>query len=129
MPLTTEQATAALDAAVAKAGEMEIAISVAVVDQAGYPIAVKRMDGAAAPTSEIAIGKAKVSVLFGMPSGEFPGPIANALNGMQGWRLVFFQGAVPIRVDGELVGAIGGSGSSSENDAEAAQAGADALGG
>ena len=127
MALAHEQARTALEAAVAKAAEMKIDVSIAVVDVRGFPVALTRMDGAGGVTSEIAIGKAKVAAMFGRPSGERPAPIADALNGMNGWRLVFWQGAVPLQLDGELAGAIGASGSSSENDEVAAQAGADAL--
>jgi glc operon protein GlcG len=131
MPLNLEQAERAVSTAVAKAKEMGIALSIAVVDASGAPIALARMDGVRAFTAEVAIGKAKASAIFGAPSGRLaermPAAIAEAVNSTVGGRAVFWQGAVPIHSGGELAGAIGASGSTSENDEIAAQAGADAL--
>lgn len=132
MALSYEQAMKALDAALAKAAEMGIAVAVAVVDEKGFPVALGRMDGARYFTSETATGKAKASALFGNSSGRLaqnvPGAIAQAASEATGGRAIFWQGAVPIRIGAELVGAIGASGSTSENDEVVSQAGANALG-
>ena len=131
MALKTADADRAVRAAVEKATEMGISLAIAVVDQAGYPIAVTRMDGARGFTSDVAIGKAKVSALLGVPSARpaerMPAAIAHAINDSHGQRLVFWQGAVPITTNGETVGGIGASGSSSQNDEIAALAGAESL--
>ncbi|MGH2585143.1 MAG: GlcG/HbpS family heme-binding protein [Dehalococcoidia bacterium] len=131
MPLTYEQAERALEAAVAKAVEMSIAVAIAVVDDKGGPVALARMNGARYFTGEVAIGKAKASALFGNPSGRMaqniPPAIAGAVTEITGGRAIFWQGAVPIKSAGELVGAIGASGSTSENDEVVSQAGADAV--
>jgi uncharacterized protein GlcG (DUF336 family) len=131
MSLTFEQAERAIKAAVARAGEMGIALAVAVVDDKGGPVALARMDGARYFTGEVAIGKAKASALFGNPSGRMaqniPAAIANAVTDITGGRAIFWQGAVPIKAGNVLLGAIGASGSTSENDEIVSQAGADAV--
>jgi uncharacterized protein GlcG (DUF336 family) len=131
MPLSFEQADRALQAALTKAREMNITVSVAVVDDKGFPVALARMTGARAFTSDVAVGKAKASALFGNTSGRLaetmPAAIAQAVNQATGGRAIFWQGAVPLRVGEELVGAIGTSGSTSENDEIVSQAGADTL--
>lgn len=131
MSLSYEQSQKALSAALAKAGEMSIAVSIAVVDDKGFPAALVRMNGARPFTSDVAIGKAKTSALFGNTSGRvaqnMPAAIAQAINDGTGGRAVFWQGAVPIKAGDDVIGAIGVSGSTSENDEIVAQAGADAM--
>ena len=131
MSLSYEQSQKALSAALAKAGEMSIAVSIAVVDDKGFPAALVRMNGARPFTSDVAIGKAKTSALFGNTSGRvaqnMPAAIAQAVNDATGGRAVFWQGAVPIKAGDDVIGAIGVSGSTSENDEIVAQAGADAM--
>jgi glc operon protein GlcG len=124
-------AQAALGAAIEKAREMNIAVAVAVVDDKGAPVALGRMDGARYFTSEVAMGKAKASAMFGRPSGRLaenvPDPIKAGAANATGGHPIFWQGAVPIMVDGSVAGAIGASGSSSENDEVVSQAGVDAA--
>lgn len=131
MSLSYEQAERALQAALAKAKEMNITVSVAVVDDKGFPVALARMSGARAFTSDVAVGKAKASALFGDTSGRLaermPAAIAQAVNQATGGRAIFWQGAVPLKAGDAVVGAIGASGSTSENDEIVSQAGADAL--
>ena len=131
MPLTYEQAHRALEAALARAREMSVALSIAVVDEAGYPIALARMDGARPFTADVAVGKAKASAAFGGDSGTLaqrvPPAIAAAANQAIGGRAVFWQGAVPIKAGDQVLGAIGASGSTSENDEAVVRAGAEAL--
>ncbi len=131
MALTYEQAERALQGAMAKARELEANMTFAVVDARGLPVALGRMTGAGALTSDVAAGKARVSAYYGAPSGaiaeRMPASIQSSLVAQHGGRLIFWQGAVPIRDGDELVGAIGGSGSTSENDEVAAQAGVDAI--
>jgi uncharacterized protein GlcG (DUF336 family) len=68
MPLSLEQAERAVRAAIAKAKEMGITVTVAVVDDKGGPVALARMDGDRYFTGEVAIGKAKAAALFGNAS-------------------------------------------------------------
>ena len=124
-------AQAALKAALEKALEMNITVAVAVVDDKGAPVALGRMDGARYFTSEVAMGKAKASAMFGRPSGRLaenvPAPIQAGASNATGGHPIFWQGAVPIMVDGWVAGAIGASGSSSDNDEVVSQAGVDAA--
>ena len=131
MPLTLADAQRVAAAGVAKAESMGVKISVAVVDARGDLVALARMDGAGFFTSDVARGKAKVSASFGAPSAGFAEnaglPIFQLIDNLAGGGMVFFQGAVPLMKDGQLVGAVGGSGASSQQDEEAAQAAAAAL--
>jgi uncharacterized protein GlcG (DUF336 family) len=117
-----------IDAAIAKAEELKIAVVVAVIDEAGHLKAFCRMDGAALISVDVAQAKAYTS-LFGLPSGDLfnvlkgnPGVLA-ALPNMG--PILPVGGGLPVRVDGALVGAIGVSGGSVEQDIACAQAGLD----
>ena len=131
MALTYEQAEKALQAAMAKSRDLDAKMAFAVMDTGGRPIAIARMTGAGVQTSIVAQGKARVSATFGALSGataeRMPAGIQASLVAKSAGDLIFWQGAVPIRDGDELVGAIGASGSSAENDEIAAQAGVDAI--
>ena len=120
-----------IEAAVAKAAELKIAVVVAVIDEAGHLKAFRRMDNAALLSIEVAQNKA-YTALFGMPSHEifdrFKGnpAILAALPNIG--RLLPVGGGLPIRVDGGMVGAIGVSGGTAEQDITCAQAGLDVAG-
>jgi uncharacterized protein GlcG (DUF336 family) len=127
--ISLDQAHAAIAAAVAKAREINTKMDVAVVDAGGNLKAFVRMDGAWLGSIDIAIRKAKTARQFDMPTGELGklsqpgGPLWNieASNG----GLITFPGGVPIKAaDGTIIGAIGVSGSTVENDHAVAAAGA-----
>lgn len=126
-PLTLAAAQKIIDAAQKQATAMNLRVSIAVVDGRGDLIAVGRMSGANPATPDTAIGKAMMSAMFGQPSAAFAGrgstPFLQALNDSLGGRLRFFQGAVPIVVNGQVVGAVGASGATSQQDEEIAKAG------
>lgn len=132
--LSREGARAALDAALAKAEETNTQMNIAVVDSGGHLVSFERMDGAMLISSGIAQDKAySVIIGNGLPTSQW----VSALSGdpdpglMIGFphrdRLVVFGGGVPILIDGQVVGAVGVSGGSAEEDAIVAQAGADAV--
>ncbi|WP_307818015.1 GlcG/HbpS family heme-binding protein [Janibacter endophyticus] len=130
--LTLAGARAALDAALARAEEIDARMNVAVVDAGGTIVAFARMDGAFNLSGGIARDKAKTVVGFGgVPSaGLYEGlkdepAVRDGIANREG--VAAFGGGVPIVVDGELVGAVGASGGSAEEDTQVAQAGADAL--
>lgn len=127
--LTLAGARTALDAALAHAQEHDLLMNIAVVDSGGGLLAFARMDGAFVHSGPIAIDKARTTIGFG---GE---PTADLYTALAGEDAVIrgianrpgvaaFGGAVPVRVDDELVGAIGASGGSAQEDAEVAAAGA-----
>jgi uncharacterized protein GlcG (DUF336 family) len=89
------------------------------------------MDGARFYTADVARGKAMVSAIFGRPSATFAeragSPVMQSINQMHQGRLVFGQGAVPITRGEDVIGAVGVSGGSSQQDEDLANAGIAAL--
>ena len=132
--LTLSGARKALDAALAKAEAMGLRLCIAVTDTSGEPVATARMDGAPRLSAGIALNTAfTVAGFGGMSSGNWWDLIKDEPSLVHGIthtpRLIVFGGGVGIFTDGELIGAIGVSGGSADEDTEAAQAGADALAG
>ncbi|HEX8916499.1 MAG TPA: heme-binding protein [Humisphaera sp.] len=127
--ISLAQAMAALQAAQAKAGELNIKQNIAVVDAGGTLKAFARMDGAWLGSVDIAEKKARTARLFDMPTGELGklsqpgGPLYGIEVSNRG--LITFPGGIPLRsADGLVIGAIGVSGSTVENDHAVATAGA-----
>jgi glc operon protein GlcG len=112
----------------AEAAKNKWAVSIAIVDEGGYLLALQRMDGASAITAEVSLGKARTSAMTKRPSKFFEDRIKErpAFAGFPAGILI--QGGVPIVHDNECVGAIGVSGVQSQEDEQVAQAGASALG-
>ena len=132
MNITLEQA----EKIVVKAKEKSIAIdtkmNIAIVDGGANLVAFARMDGAWLGSLDISIKKAKTARYFDMNTGSIgelsqPGqPLFNIEHSNNG--LITFPGGVPIKnASGEIIGAIGVSGSSVENDHTVAEAGASAI--
>jgi len=131
--ISTEAAHKAIAAAEAKAAEMGVPMDIAIVDDSGVLKAFSRMDGAPLLSIQIAQDKAYTAVGFGMPTHGWHDfikddpPLADgAPEGID--RLVIFGGGYPIKVDDQLVGAIGVSGGHYSQDQEVAEAGLEALG-
>jgi uncharacterized protein GlcG (DUF336 family) len=98
-----------------------IAVAMAVCDRAGNLIAFARMDGAPLGATELAANKAHTAALWEMRTGEFqrstqPDGVDWGLNTSAGGRIVVYAGGVPVQVDGALVGAVGVSGGTGEQD-------------
>lgn len=92
-------------------------LAVAVVDRAGNLLAFARMDGAAIVTSDVAVGKARTAAFLKAPSKLFEDMINSGLPSMATTPgLLPLQGGIPVMLGGEVVGAVGVSGSSGEND-------------
>ncbi len=130
--LTLSGARAVLDAALAHAERIGVPVNVCVSDDAGHQILAARMDGAALLSATIAADKAyTVAAFLGIPTHQWFDLIKDEPSLREGIvhrdRLVIFGGGVAVIVDGELVGAIGVSGGSAEQDREIAEAGAAAL--
>jgi uncharacterized protein GlcG (DUF336 family) len=128
-----QQAQRILDEAVKKAEEIGTLMNIAVVDAGGNLKAFCRMDGAWLGSIDISIKKARTARFFDMNSGDIGamsqpgGPLYNIEVSNGG--LISFPGGIPLRGEGgEVVGGIGVSGSSVENDHTVAEAGAQALG-
>ena len=123
-----EQARRILDAGIAKAEEIGQPMNIAVADGGGNLVSHARMDGAWLGSIDIAIKKAKTARFFDMPTGEIgklsqPGGPLYQIEVSNG-GLITFPGGIPIKVGDTVVGAIGVSGSSVENDHAVAAAGA-----
>ncbi len=130
--LSLEQAQAAVAAAVKKSAELGCKMDVAVVDAGANLKAFARMDGAWLGSIDIAVKKARTARFFDMDSGEIGklsqpgGPLYQIEHSNGG--LISFPGGVPIRnAEGVVVGAIGVSGDTVENDHAVAAAGAAAA--
>ena len=129
MALTLAEANRMIQATIAKAEELNVTLSIAVCDAGGNLLAFSRMEGASAVTAIVAQGKAAASAGFGRASGTLQADslVIQAIIGAMGGRMLAARGAVPVYKDGELAGAIGGSGATAEQDEECAQVGAAAL--
>ena len=130
--ISLEQALLIVGKAIEKAKAIRTKMDIAVVDAGCNLKAFARMDGAWQGSIDIAIRKARTARFFDMPTGEIgklsqpEGPLYNIEHSNGG--LITFPGGVPIKTaDGTIIGAVGVSGSTVENDHEVAQAGADAV--
>ena len=129
--ITLTQAQALVEAAQQKAAEIDTLMDIAVVDAGGNLKAFARMDGAWLGSIDISIRKARTARYFDMNTGDIGalsqpgGPLYNIEVSNTG--LITFPGGIPLTLNGEIVGGIGVSGSSVENDHTVAEAGANAL--
>ena len=136
--LELAEARAMVAAAVAKADAIKVPETVCICDEGGYPLALERMDGARVTGPQIAWNKAFTAAchkrsthLFNTPPNgpALPGNEAFGIQWSFEGRFAVFVGGFPIVVDGAVVGGIGASGGSGEDDEAVASAGAVALGG
>jgi uncharacterized protein GlcG (DUF336 family) len=129
--LAYETAARMVATATAHAAENGWRIAVAVVDPFGHVIASGHMDGAAPPILEFATDKAYTAIL-GRTSLAFGERMAQLKSLELGLgtrdRLLVWEGGIPVRKDGELIGAIGVSGASGHEDAACARAAIEAEG-
>jgi glc operon protein GlcG len=127
--LTLAAARKMVDAAEAEALRNNWAGVIAVVDDGGWPILIERMDNAALLAGvELAPGKARTAALFRKPSQALEDAINNGRIAATTARgFVEMKGALPIVVDGQVIGAIGVSADTPDHDVQIAQAGLAAL--
>ena len=133
--ITAAQARTIIDAAMAKGEEMGFKpLSVVVLDAGGHVKAFQRADGAAPGRFGIAHGKAYGAVMLGMPGSaqmaraEAQPYFMAAVNGVYGGQVVPVPGGVLVKADGRVIGAVGVTGDTSDNDVVAAMAGLEAAG-
>ncbi|RZT97906.1 GlcG/HbpS family heme-binding protein [Rivibacter subsaxonicus] len=128
--VTLEQARKAVDAAIADAGKQGLPMAVAVVDTAGQLVAFERMNNTQTASTAVAQDKAVSAAMYRRPTKAFQDAVAG---GGAGTRVLSLRGAsaveggLPLVVEGKIIGAIGVSGATSEQDGVVAKAGADAL--
>lgn len=132
MNITLAQAEKAIAAAKIKAAALDTKMNIAIVDGGANLVAFARMDGAWLGSVDISIKKAKTARFFDMNSGVIGelsqpgGSLFNIEHSNNG--LISFPGGIPLKnADGEIIGAIGVSGSSVENDHAVADAGSSAI--
>ncbi|WP_299005978.1 heme-binding protein [uncultured Shewanella sp.] len=132
MNITLAQAEKLIAAAQAKSIELNTKMNIAIVDSGANLVAFARMDGAWLGSIDISLKKAKTARYFDMNTGNVGelsqpgGALYNIEHSNNG--LITFPGGVPIRdLDGNIIGAIGVSGSTVENDHRVAEAGAASL--
>ena len=131
--ITLEEARKIISAAEEKAGQMGQPMNIAVMDAGRNLLAFHRMDGAWVASTDIAIDKAFTSAGRGLTTrkiGEMaqPGQPLFGINTTNGGRIVIFAGGIPLMRNGEVIGAIGVSGGTVDEDEEVAEAGVAALG-
>lgn len=128
--ITVEPARKVAAAALAAAKQHHFTMAIAVVDTAGDLVYFERMDDTQVGSVDIAIGKARSAARFKRPTKAFQDQLAA---GDAGLRMLALQGAVPVAggmplvLGGKVIGAIGCSGGTSDDDNVCAQAGAAAL--
>src|SRR4051812_10406864 len=126
LPLEAAKQVAA--AAEKHARENKWNVCIAIVDDGGHLIYFQRMDGTQTGSVLVSERKAQTAIGFKRPSKTFEEGVAggrNVLLSLPGATPL--EGGIPLVVDGEMIGAIGVSGVTSQQDGQIAQAGADAL--
>ena len=126
--VTTETALRAVRGAVEQAAELGIKINVAVCDANGTQMAFLRMNGAYLHSISISEDKAYTAVSFGLPTSQWSQILSEHSDGVRLGlptrpRFVQFGGGLPICINGKVVGGIGVSGGSEEQDEECARFG------
>jgi glc operon protein GlcG len=123
--LTLGMAKKLVAAAEAEARKRGATVVIAVVDDGGQLILLERLDDTQVASVEVAIGKARTAAIFRRPSKVFEDQVKNgrvAALALPGATPL--QGGIPITVDGKVIGAIGASGNSPQEDEEIALSGA-----
>jgi len=130
--VTSEQARKIIDACLQKSEELNVKMNIAVVDSGTNLVAFNKMDGAWLGSIDIAQKKAKTARFFNMNSGEIgklsqPGGSLYNIEHSNGGLITFPGGVLLKNAEGEIIGAVGVSGSTVENDHTVAEAGANAI--
>ncbi len=126
--LTSADVKKMLQACEAKAAENKWGVAISIVDDGGYLLGFHRMDGVAAISAEVSVGKARTSAMTKRPSKFFEDRVKERPAFASFPAGLLIQGGVPVMHQNECVGAIGVSGVQSHEDEQVAQAGAAALG-
>src|SRR6266849_5250250 len=130
--LNLEHARSIIRRAEEKANSLGCPLNIAVVDAGGNLIAHARMDGARIGAIDIAINKAWSARAFDMETSELgrysqPGGPFFGIHASNGGRVMILAGGVPLRHANQVIGALGVSGGSDEQDSACARAGIEAL--
>jgi len=125
--MTMDKARLIVDAAVEKAKHIDQPMNIAIVDAGANLAAFIRMDGAWLGSIDIAINKAFTAKAFNISTLELggnsqPGGQFYGIHASNHGRVMIFAGGIPIKVHGQVVGAVGVSGGSGEQDQAVAEA-------
>ena len=126
--ITLERATALIAAGEAAARKEDLALAFAVVDAGGHLVALHRMDGAPWIAPEVAIGKAWTAAAYGLPSAAQGDKMAElhafsaAISAATGGRYTPQIGGLPITDGDAVIGAMGASGGTGQQDEDAVKA-------
>jgi glc operon protein GlcG len=129
-PIGVENAKKAAAAAIAEARKNNLNMAISIVDTAGYLVYFEKMDGTQTGSVNVSLDKARSAALFKRPTKAFQDIVAGGGEGLRILRLegaVPVDGGVPIIAEGKIVGAIGASGGTSDQDGQCARAGAAAI--
>ncbi len=130
MPIGLENAKKAAAAAIAEARKNGWLMAVAITDPSGELVYFAKMDGTQTGSVNVSISKSRSAALFKRPTKVFQDMLASGGAGVRVLaleRAVPIEGGVPLVINGEIVGGIGASGGSSDQDGVVAGAGAAAL--
>ena len=125
--LTSADAKKMMTACLAEAQKQKWNVTIAIVDDAGFPLLVERMDGCGPISAEVAVGKARTAALTRRPSKFFEDRVKDRPAFLSFPAGLLIQGGLPIMHQNECVGAIGVSGAQSHEDEQVAMAGVKAL--
>ncbi len=127
-PITLETAKKAAAAASAEARRNSFTMAIAVVDSGGALVYFEKIDGTQIASIDVALGKARSANAYKRPTKAFEDAVAGGRNAVLGLpHALPIEGGVPLLADGRIVGAIGVSGGSAQQDGQVATAGAAAL--
>lgn len=126
-PINIEDARRVVAAALAEATRQNLPMAVAVLDSGGHLVAFERADSTQLGSIRVAQEKARTAVEFRRASKAFEDAIVGGRNAVLGLGVMPIEGGVPLVRDGRIVGAIGVSGGTAQQDGVIAQAGVSAL--
>ena len=132
MGIDLDLALKLIEAAKEKAKEIGVPMVIAVVDGGGNLVAQQRMDGALLVSIDISLNKAYTAVAVKIPTNDLAGVTQSGqalfgIHNADGGRIVIFGGGIPLTQNDEIIGGIGVSGGSVEEDVQCAMAGVEKL--
>jgi uncharacterized protein GlcG (DUF336 family) len=128
--ISVEDAKKAAAPALAEAKKNNWTVAVAIVDPSGNLVYYEKMDNTQLGSANISVDKARSAALFKRPTKAFQDALAKGGENLRVLRLqgtIPVEGGFPLLLDGKIVGGIGVSGATSEQDAQCAKAGADVF--
>ena len=129
LPITLDQAKKAMAGAEAEAKKNNWPVVIVILDSGGHPVMLQRLDNAQWGSIKVATDKASSAVALRRPTKALQDLIAQGGANLRLLNIGYsvLEGGIPIIVDGKIIGSIGVSGVTSQQDAQIAQAGIDAM--